>query len=261
MRFSRPSSACPRARFTFRALARMTLLLIAAGCEWHGGEYPTDPGGRHLVVHGMLAGGEQHQEILVEYTRGIGEGYYRGLTPATGAQVVVLGEETHRFREDSARPGIYLATFSPVPGRRYALQIRGPAGEAVTSETLVPEPPRLISPGADTTISLGNSVSVRWSWVPGAAGYVLVDRPPGQPSSFTTLLHPTILRDTSVSMQPGAFGGKSFYIRIATVDANYRRYMQGAAPDSEERSRSAVEGGHGLFGSYALSNPRWIYIR
>lgn len=238
-------------------------LLVASGCEWHGGEYPTAPAARLLVVHGMLAGSELQQEIIVEYARGIHEGYFRGLTPARGARVVVAGEETYEFQEDPERPGVYRATFSPVSGERYALQVRGPAGELVTSETLVPHSAQLISPGSDTTISLGGYITVRWSEVPAAAGYVLLDRPPGQPSSGATLLQPGILSETELRIQPGAFGGTTFQIRVAAVDANYRRYMRPSSDGSGEQEyrRDTVEGGHGLFGSYSLSDSRLISVQ
>lgn len=264
VRFPGPPFAWSRARLLPRPSPRLiVLLLLASGCEWHGSEYPTDPEGRSLVVHGMLAGGEPQQEILVEYTRGIGEGYFRGVTPATGAQVVVVGDETHRFGEDPARPGMYRADFSPRPGRRYTLQVRGPAGEVVTSETLVPGPPRLISPAADTAVSPGAFVTLQWSAAPASAAYVLTDRPPGRPSSFTALLYPYVVGDTSVRVQPGTFGRTSFHFRVAAVDANYLRYVRGTTADTAERNRvrSTVEGGYGLFGSYALSNTRVVSVR
>lgn len=262
MRLSGPARVLPGLRTPWPSSCAVLCALFAAGCERYGAEYPTETEVRYLVVHGMLGLGAQDQEIVVEYSRGIGDGYYRGLTPAAGAEVVVVGDGTYRYQEDPAHPGVYRATFSPRPGVRYALGVRGPAGEMVTAETVVPDASRLIAPGADTTIAWGNYVTLRWSSAPGAAGYVVIDRPPGAPGPIGALVHPYILRDTSVTTQPGLFGGTSFYFRIAAVDASYVRYIEGAPGDSSAgRIRSTVSGGYGLFGSYALSNARAVTVR
>lgn len=246
-----------RARFeTLITAATMLFVPVITGCEWGGARYPTEPATQQLVVHGMLGAGEQTQEIVLEYTRDIKDGYFKGLTPASGAEVLVVADESHQFDEDPARPGVYRAMFSPRPGTRYALQVRGRAGEVVTAETVVPAVPQLIAPGADTTISLGNFVTFRWSSVPTAAGYIVIDRPPGQPTPALVVLNPGIVGDTSATGQPGKFGGKLFYYRIAAVDANYVRYINGTS-----RIGGAVTGGFGVFGSYAVSNARTVSIR
>lgn len=233
--------------------------MFTAGCEQG---YPTTSQVPSLVVHGMLAADEPRQEILVEYTRSLSEGYFKGLTPASGARVAVVGNEAHPFQEDPARPRVYVAAFAPRPGERVSLQVQGPAGEVVTAETMIPEAPRLVSPEADTTVAWGGYVTPRWSSVPTAGGYVLTDSPPGQPSPIGSLLHPTVLGDTAVQIQPGKFGGTTFHIRVAAVDRNYERYMQRTS-DSDDRSRirSTVTGGYGLFGSYAVSNSRLVSVK
>ncbi|CAN5780767.1 hypothetical protein BH23GEM3_BH23GEM3_03690 [soil metagenome] len=239
------------------------MLLVITGCDWHGAAYPSEPDAGSLVVHGMLAEGAPEQEIILEYTRRLDEGYYRGLTPASGAHITVTGKETHAFREDPKHPGVYRASFVPHRGERYTLRIEGPAGESVTSQTEVPGSPQLISPGADTVIRWGEHVTVRWSSVPAAAGYVLIDRPPGEPGLLRALSYPNVLRDTSLIMQPGKLGGTSFHIRVVAVDANYRWYRTGEISDPEERSRtrSTVEGGYGLFGSFSIGNSRLISLQ
>lgn len=247
---------------TLITAATVLFVPVIAGCEWGGARYPTEPATQQLVVHGMLNAEAQEHEIVVEYTRAIGDGYFRGLTPAAGAEVLVSGQETHQFREDPARPGVYHASFSPRPGSRYLLQVRGPAGEVVTGETVVPGAPQFLAPVADTTISQGNYVTFRWTSAPGAAGYVVLDRPPGTPTPALLVLHPTIQADTSGTWPPGLFVGKLFDYRIAAVDSNYVRFIQGGSdPSRPERFRSTLSGGFGVFGSYAVSEPRTVTLR
>lgn len=240
----------------------LSFLLLTPACESYGARYPTDPEENYLVVHGMLQEGTAQQEITVEHTRGIGEGYFRGLTPASGAEVVVTGDVDHRFNEDPERPGIYVAAFFPRAGTTYRLEVRGADGQVLTGRTTVPDRSRFISPATDTTITWASYVTAAWSSVPAAAAYLLVDRAPGSATSWIDLIYPTILTDTALTMQPGKFGGNSFYLRVATVDSSFLAYTRGPAEDSiRSRIPTVISGGYGLFGSYALSDTRVISVK
>lgn len=232
---------------------------LAAAPSCDGGRYPTGAAPRVLVVHGMLATGAPEQQLVLEYSRGIDEGVYRGLTPASGAAVTVSAGQAHPFQEDPRRPGVYRAAFTPVAGERYLLRIQGPAGEVVQGEAVAPGRPDMLAPAADTTVPLGGYATLRWTSAPHAAAYVLVEGVPGQPGTPGALLHPAILAGTSLTLQPGAFGGTSFTFRVAAVDANYVAYA-GADP-AGPRVRSTVQGGYGVFGAYALGDPRSIRVR
>jgi hypothetical protein len=234
------------------------VLFVTSGCEGDG--YPTVPGPRALVVHGMLGAGTSEQEILLEHTRYVHEGFFRDLTPVSGARVTVSGTAPHAFREDPLQPGVYRASFVPAAGERYVLQIEGPDGERVRGETLVPQAPRLISPGADTAVALGSFVTVLWSSSPAAAAYVITDSPAGEAGNLGALLHPAVLADTSFTTQPGMFGRTAFHMRVTAVDSNYVRHRPGGSEDSR-RIRQTVDGAYGLFGSYASSGVRTITIR
>lgn len=240
----------------------LPILLLSLACERHGGSYPTDPNSRSLVVHGMIGPGEQRQAIIVEYSRGIVDGYFKGLTPATGAEVEVVGDQVYHFFEDPGNPGVYRAEFTPRPGQRYKLQVRVPTGEVLTAETLVPDTPRPVSPSVDTTISWGDYVTLRWSSAAGAASYVLGSYDPGSPSSINALLHPSLWKDTTATVQPW-IGGTMFHYRVAAVDSNYLRYLKSTPVEDEEHhpTYSSVNGGYGLFGSYALSSTWSISVR
>jgi hypothetical protein len=242
------------------ALQVAALLVGVAAC---GGEYPTTKGERSLVVHGMLAEGDAAQEIILEYTRHLNEGIYRGLTPASGARITVSGSAEHHFTEDPHRLGVYVASFVPAAGEHYLLRIDGPRGERVTGDTRIPGVPHVISPRSDTTLTLGSFVTVQWSASEAAAAYVLVDAAPGEPSSLTALWHPPILGDTSVTLQPGRFGGTALHLRIAAVDSNYAAYHRTGsfAPEQRSRIRTTVDGAYGLFGAYAISERRTLFVR
>jgi hypothetical protein len=252
------SGGCGAGRALRALLPGAALVLLVTGCD--GGGYPTVPGPRALVVHGMLGAGTSEQEILLEYTRYVHEGFFRDLTPVSGARMTVSGTAQHAFREDPLRPGVYRASFVPAAGERYALHIEGPDGERVRGETVVPQAPRLISPGADTTVALGSFVTVLWSSSPAAAAYVITDSPAAQPGNLGALLHPAVLADTSFTTQPGMFGRTAFHFRVTAVDDNYVRYLPSGS-DDPRRIRQTVDGAYGLFGSYASSGARTITVR
>lgn len=236
------------------------LLLLSLACEWHGGGYPTAPATISIIVHGMITLGEQRQEIILEYSRGIGDGYFMGLTPVDGAQVeVVGGGQAHPFLEDPARPGVYLADFVPQPRQRYMLQVRVPTGDVLTAETLVPDVPRAVPPGLDTTISWGDHISLSWFPAVGAAGYVFGSYSQGTPSSINSLQLPTILSDTTITVQPWVGGGATYRYRVAAVDSNYLHYLK--FETGTDATFSTVKGGYGLFGAYALSTGWSISVQ
>lgn len=211
----------------------------------------------------MLAAGAASHEIILEYTRGIEEGYYRGLTPASGARVAVNGRRSVEFEEDTLRPGVYRGAFTPEPGERYTLRIEGPAGEVATSETRIPGIPRITVPHQDTTVTPGTDVAVRWSSV-AAAGYTLVRSAPNRQTSVGSLRHVSFVRDTALVMQFGVFGGTAFDLRIVAVDENFIHYTgDGSQEESRSRNRvrSTVDGAYGLFGSYGMSDVRRISLQ
>lgn len=252
------------------ALVLLCFQMLGACASWDAPS-PTEPEERHLVVHGMLQAGSGEQEIIVEYTRPIRDGYYRGLTPASGLQVVVRAAESHTFAEDPQHPGLYRASFVPRGGQRYALEVRGPEGQTVTGETLIPEPIRLSLPSRDTIVKRGEKVTLHWTSAASAKAYVLVARLPGRPASTEDVLtDKDILADTvlveDVEMR-GLLRGfaQTVQYTVAAVDANYAGYVlsapEGNAEGNRRRIRKTVQGGYGLFGAYALSNSRIIGVQ
>jgi hypothetical protein len=213
----------------------------------------------------MLLAATDRQEIVVEYTRSVPEGFYRGVTPASGAQVTVTGSEVHRFSEDPQRPGIYRASFLPRSGERYTLRVQGPAGEVVTGVTTVPGAPRLLAPERDTTVALGRELVLRWNRSPHAAAYTWIHFELNRPSFLAGIPK----QDTATTVNTGTLTLSvsqevKVQLQVAAVDSNYVRYEEGRAgdlPDARYQLRSTVQGGWGLFGSAALSNPRVVTIR
>jgi hypothetical protein len=234
-------------------------LAVLVGCEQLTA-YPPGEAEQSLVVHGMLLGGSAGQEIILEYARGIREGVYRGITPASRAEVVVAGKDTHRFTEDPARPGVYRASFVPAPGERYALRIRGPRGESVTGTTDVPAAPRLVEPTADALVNRTRAVMVRWTGAPAAAGYIVFAPDAERPGFLGNPVHQAAPGDTAAAVELGTLGERQVRLWVAAVDANYLRYIRSRSLDAGPKFRieSTVEGGWGLFGSTAYSDARLI---
>lgn len=243
------------------------------GCERSPAPHPTEPAARDLVVHGMLRSGVPEQEILLEFTRPVKDGLYRGLTPASGAVVAVTGPgATHRFAEDVDHPGVYRASFIPEGGASYALHVRGPEGQTLESETTVPGPIRLTVPTRDTVIDRRNAAQVTFRWTRGRSsrGYALEstvpDRPPTAYSlgGFGTGQDTSLVLDVAIESLLSGFATQMRFSAIA-MDANYLRYVassDGGAPGGDRnRVRSTVRGGYGLFGSYSISNPRLLGIQ
>jgi hypothetical protein len=203
----------------------------------------------------MLLTSTDQQEIIVEHTRSIEDGFFRGITPVSGAQVVVEGAGTHEYREDPARPGIYRASFVPRSGQRYTLTVRDVGGAVAASTTVVPGVPTLLSPSADTAVGRYDDVVVRWNAAPQAAGYVWIATEPND-SSFVTGI---IVADTTDTVQLGLFAynfGDEMRLSIASVDSHYVEYNPGGLlPGDRYQLRTTIDGGWGLFGSAAFSGP------
>jgi hypothetical protein len=228
-------------------------LILLAGCSEV--TYPVLDEPRALVIHGMLLTNTDRQEIVVEYTRPIQDGFFRGITPASGARVVVEGAGTHVYQEDLTRPGIYRASYVPRPGQRYTLRIEDTDGAVATSVTTVPAVPTLFSPSADTAVGRYDDVVLRWNAAPGAPGYVWIATEPGD-SSF---ISGSAVEDTTVTLQLGLFAynfGDELRLSIASVDSHYLEYNPGGLlPGDRYQLRTTIDGGWGLFGSAAFSGP------
>jgi hypothetical protein len=223
----------------------------------------------------MLGAGSAEQTVLVEEARRLSDGFFFGVTPASGAVVTVSGPAEHRFVEDPGQPGTYRGTFTPQAGARYSLQVQGARGQEIAGEATVPEPFGFRTPSRDTATAPEDSAVLRWSRSPSAAGYILlwrrVDR--SGASSANEILQsatPWVNPDTTVAVNvrnAGVLHGLVDTLRftVAAVDENFRNYVlteDQVAPDgSRSRFRTTVRGGYGLFGAYAISDSRVIGVR
>lgn len=219
------------------------------------------------MVHGLLGEGVPQQELLVERARAVGEGFYRGLTPVSGASVIVRGAEgSFAFVEQA--PGIYRASLTPRGGQVYSLEVHGPAGQVVTGETRVPEAVRVTVPARDTSVTHRNSVYIPFHWTraPSAFGYLLLSRNPERPTGIDDLPLGGALRDTTAVTDPvlaGLLAGSARRLQyvVVAVDVNYHRYRAWNREDGVRSSfNSTVQGGYGLFGSYSVSAPRILTL-
>jgi len=272
------SGQSPGHRLAKRIVVKLTPILFAtlvstAAC---GAETPTEQAVPEPVVHAMLGAGATSHTVVVEDARSVEDGFFRGVTPASGARVVVrTGADAYEFQEDASAPGYYHASFPVEAGRRYSLEVTSRGGRVVTGETLVPAPPRMVRPAADTTVAQGEMARLEWQGSRPSAGYVLVwrraDRDgPSTAQEVASRRAPTVLQDTTVQvdvLSMGVFYGFATELRffVTAVDENFREYVRPDGepdPDGARRQiRSTVRGGYGLFGSYAISDGRVVGVR
>ena len=218
------------------------------------------------MVHGLLVADTSAQEILVERAREISEGYFRGVTPASGVRVSVSGAGgTVSFTEDPKTPGVFRAALAPRPGERYQLRVEGREGQVATAETRIPSAPRLVVPTADTGVAELRPFPVVWTSAPGA-GYVLVQRKidQGAATDAVNLWGQAARSDTVVSWTLYWDVRVGVHLAVAAVDSNYLAYVgrteNGSAPAPASPLRTTVRGGYGIFGSLAYSNPRRVRV-
>lgn len=245
--------------FVSRRVLAGFVLTTASAC----GGYPSAPADLELVVHGMLVADTAPQEILVERTRPVRDGLFRGLNPLPGTRVSLAGPGGEiAFMEDPAQAGLFRASFIPRAGDRFTLLVEGPGGERVTAETLVPERARLLAPTRDTAVVALEEY--RASWTGTGPGYVISQGAlDGGPSSRGRVLFRYTHRDTTALLALD-YGESGHLLRIAAVDANYVRYTQdGRYGDLRPQTplRSEVQGGYGVFASVAFSEARRISLR
>jgi hypothetical protein len=240
--------------------ALVLALMTQSACERHGSAYPLEPAPLQLVIHGILVAGDPVQEVIVEYTRSLADGYYRGITPASGSRVSVESESgaLYAFTEDASRPGVYAAPFAPLPGARYTLRVVGPAGEVAWGTTRVPEPPRLVAPATDTLVQRGQQFRMVWTAAAHAASYAVVHLDPKSLQTTTSKLTNDTSYITSVGYFGGTFGGGGHVIGVTAIDPNVLDHLTRSWSDRPPAVGSKITGGWGVFGSASSSERRLV---
>jgi hypothetical protein len=245
-----------------RLVTIFSLLPLFSGCDWFGPTYPETDHTPELVVHGLLLAGIEEQTILVEHTRSTTDGFYRDLTAAQGAEVLLIsGSETHRGQEDPEEPGRYTIQTAPVAGERYRLEVRDADGCFARGETVIPGAPKLLTPSRDTVVRWGDPFDLVWTSAKGAA-YVVVRAAPaeGVGSLLISMWVPTITLDTTFRT-PVAFNeGSGRRFAVASVDENFVVYRSPREDLPVSPQLSTLEGGYGFFGSAALSEFRSVMV-
>jgi hypothetical protein len=240
--------------------ALVLALITQTACERHGSAYPLEPAPPQLVIHGVLVAGDPVQEVVVEYTRSLADGYYRGITPASGSRVSVESEggALYAFTEDASRPGVYTAPFTPLSGARYTLRVVGPAGEVAWGTTRVPERPRLVAPATDTLVQRGQQFRMVWTAAAHAAAYAVVHLDPESLQTRASRIESDTSYITSVGYFGGVFGGGGHVIGVTAIDPNVVDHMSRSGSDRPAAVGSTIMGGWGVFGSASSSERRLV---
>jgi hypothetical protein len=275
-----------------RARRARTALVFAAllgACELGAVNIPkTTP---TVVVHGVLNPSAPNQVILVERTLTgavtAPDTSFDASDPIVTAggiaisnAIVEIMDSTGRVTrgvEDKAVPanngkgaGVYrvpIAGAALVPGARYQLHIRTPAGEEVTASTRVPNPPTRVGGGLTRTFNRDHDIfATQWGAAPLARAYaVRIETPFGPFFLFTDSLSFRTdgqLRNLfSADLERVFVPGFRQSIIVAAVDSNfYNYYRTNNDPFTGAGIISSINGGLGMFGALVSMNSGTITV-
>lgn len=147
---------------------------VVTGCGWR--EITQPVGEEQVVVQGVLNERAAEQVLWIERTTPAGDTITFGLNPlAQPPERVEVREEggaVYGFTPDTGNPARFVATFTPVEGRRYDLLIEA-QGAVVRGTTVVPPAITIVEPPADT-VSHQRDSEFRVSWASGTSRDVAI---------------------------------------------------------------------------------------
>jgi hypothetical protein len=270
----------------------LAALVLGTACEIEKTAIQRPPA--QLALHGMLSVTAPSQVVLLEHTRngsvqliappfdvtdpvvsdeGIAEtGALMSLQAPTGE--VYIAREDNTTRIDGKGQGIYRFSLPGSALQRnapYRLTVQTTTGATLTAETSVPGGTAAEDPAPgflpDSLFDRSrDTMSLRWTAVPGARSYfVRVETPYGPLSFFTesTFVRlPGMLRNTDVTSLPRVFvPGFPQTVTVSAVDSNYYDwYRTRNDPISGEGLINRVQGGIGVFGSLVRIRLEQVHV-
>lgn len=288
-------------------VAGYLLLAGAGGCDFQRDPVSVDVAGS-VGVFSVLRAGSDTVSVLILGFPDNPEPFVRSYTPIAGAEVHLgVGNTSVRLEEAPAgfarcaqsdgapadmTGGCYVAVIpgGVRPDGRYTLAIRLPGGGTVRGETVVPQPPVLISPGPGARVRAaadgpGYLLDLVWE-TPAGVGAVDVSirtdlascsifyeeqlstsgsfrlggARPGRDS--------TVLRiagvgcsERGVPVRVDSIGAR---VRITAYDTAYARYADEAVQRNAvlvERASAGLQGAIGVFGAAASTERGVIFAR
>jgi hypothetical protein len=225
-------------------------LLGAAACGLREVQGP--PGEEQVVVQGVLNAQASEQVLWIERTTAAGEPIELDLrplaTPPTRIEVRDSAGTLFSYQRDATNAARFVASFTPVHGRRYELLVEaGP--HVLRGSTVVPLPLTIVDPASDTVVTAGDSGLVV-SWAAGSSPWVLVYLSRGMTPNSAFL--PTLVRrDTSYFVRGFYFTYDStIIVSVLAVDSVTARVIDPFRFDgSRDVFAGNLTGGPGFFGA------------
>jgi hypothetical protein len=149
-------------------------LLGAAACGLREVQGP--PGEEQVVVQGVLSAQASEQVLWIERTIAAGDPISYDLrplaSPPTRVEVRDSTGAVFAYQQDTANAARFVASFTPVHGRRYDLLVEA-GTHVLRGSTTVPAPLTIVDPAADT-VDVPADSGLRVSWASGSSPWVLI---------------------------------------------------------------------------------------
>jgi hypothetical protein len=218
---------------------------------------------KEISVVGILDTSQQPQKIYAFYTAKL----YEDAESIENALVEVFSEaQKLRFTLGAdtiyalhPHPRFYFSdrpeTLHVIPEKKYFLRLVTAEGDSVMGETVVPGRFRIITPAANSAITVAQSLVIEWTKSKSAYGYIInfgyapYEYPPGSgnysrstPASYQTM-------DTTHALySKRGFKKGKYIVKVMAYDQNYHYHH------AEAISSCGVIGGYGVFGSGVIDS-------
>ncbi|MEP7000781.1 MAG: DUF4249 family protein [bacterium] len=270
------------------ALLTVLCLLGITACTFDEKAIAVAPS--QVVVHSVLDGGTNQQEVLVERTlsgsltinhsvrydvndpinTGGGVPVTKALVTISGPDGVATGFEVqYAGKAVSYGAGRYVVPLRPRPGARYALSVRASDGTLVTGSTIVPSIAPLIQLPGPPVVPFNrdrDTLALVWNPVPFARSYGFrTESPFGAFLLFTDTTRLTLSGDIrnvfAENLQRLFIPGFQQTYTVFAVDTNYFDYYRSRNdPFTGSGIINRLTGGIGLFGATSTIASRTLDV-
>lgn len=154
--------------------AVIATLLGASACGLREVQGP--PGKEQVVVQGVLSAQTSEQVLWIERAIPAGDPISYALrpldTPPTRIEIRDSTGALFTYQPDTTNAARFVASFTPVSGRRYDLLVEAGA-HVIRGSTVVPPPLTIVHPASDTVSAPLRNAGMQVSWASGTSPWVL----------------------------------------------------------------------------------------
>lgn len=233
-----------------RRTVALAIFVVACGLP-----RPVEPnvrGEEVVVAQALLSTESTTQTIWIERSSSIDSTLHGGLRPLTTPPSLVEVRDTlgaqFIFVQDSANPARFVATFTPINGRRYNLRIDADT-QTLTASVTVPLGLTLIQPALDTVVlPAGDSLAVAWTSLSSRSFGWAVTPPDTSSWDQPTFRFDALTRDSTLSVPSFEFQGTRL-LWVLALDAQSWAYFHLHGSPDRLPVVGNVKGGAGIFGA------------